>query len=98
MYNYTAMNNITNILELTQTVNTHFMNGLFGILLLLAIGFILCSSFYWSTRDIKNSILATSFILFLMGLLMSAVNLIDGVTLLALFAGCAIAAAFTWQR
>jgi len=98
MYNYTAMNNITNLLELTQTVNSVFMDGILGILLLLAIGFMLCSSFYWSTRDIRNSILATSFILFLMGILMMAVNLIDGVTLLALFAGVAIAAAFTWQR
>lgn len=98
MYNYTAIGNVSNLLELTQTVNTVFMNGMFGILLLIALGIIMCSSFYWSTRDMKNSILATSFILFILGMLMMAISLISGLQLLAIFAGCAASVAFTWQR
>lgn len=98
MYNYTAIGNVSNLLELTQTVNTVFMNGMFGILLLIALGIIMCSSFYWSTRDMKNSILATTFILFILGMLMMAISLISGLQLLAIFIGCAASVAFTWQR
>lgn len=98
MYNYTTIGNVSNLLELTQTVNTYFMNGIFGVLLLIALGMILASSFYWSTRDMKNSILATSFILLVLGFFMMAIGLLSGLQLFALLAGCAAATAFTWQR
>lgn len=98
MYNYTSFGNVTNILELTQVVNTHFMFDLLGLLILLALGMVLVSSFYYSTRDAKNSILATSFILLVLGFFMMAIDLLTGLQLFALLAGCAAAAAFTWQR
>jgi len=98
MYNYTALGNVTNLMQLTQVVNTHFMNGLLGILLLIGVGTVLLSSYYWSTRDIQNSILATSFVLFIMGILMNAMSLITGIVLLGLFAILAMACAFTWKR
>jgi len=98
MYNYTSFGNVTNLMELTQVVNTHFMFNLLGLFILLAFGMILVSSFYYSTRDAKNSILATSFILLVLGFFMMAINLLSGLQLFALLAGCATATAFTWQR
>jgi len=97
-YNLTQVANVTNFLEFTQNVNHYLMNDLLGVLLLFAIGVICVSSFHWSTRDLKGSILATSFILFTLSLLMRAINLVPNLAVFITLIGCAAAVAFSWKQ
>lgn len=98
VYNLTQIANVTSILEFTQNVNTGLMNGLLGVFILISVGAVLIMGFHWSTRDIKGSIMATSFIIFVLSLLFKALDLIPNLALFACLMACAVAVAFTWTR
>jgi hypothetical protein len=94
-YNLTSINN-TDLLSITQGVNTVLMEGQLGLLLLIGIGIILMSSLYWSTRgDWKASMTATMFILFLLSILLRAVSLVNTTVIFVTLVGTAISLAFT---
>ena len=97
-YNLTDIGNVTNILELTQNVNTGLMEGWLGALLLIGIGIICFSGMMWSTRDTKNSLIATSFVMFLLGTLHRAMDLIHNTVLFITLIGMALIVAFSWRR
>lgn len=98
LYNLTQMANVTNFLEFVQNVNTGLMNDLLGVFILISVAAVLIMSFHFSTRDIKGSILATSFICFVLSLLLRALDLVPNLALLACLIICAIAIAFSWKR
>lgn len=97
-YNLTQIANVTDILSFTQNVNTYLVDGWLGILLLIGIGTIAFLSFHYSTKDMKKSLLATTFIIFLMSFLMRALDLVPNTVLFVTLIGCGIAVAFTWKE
>ena len=97
-YNMTSIATSGGLLEFTQGVNTVLMDGFLGILLLLGIGFILLSGFYWGTRDMRTAFSGTMFIMFLMSLMLRAVDLIPTAVIFVTLVGCAISIAFTWKQ
>jgi len=98
VYNLTDIANVTGVLEFVQNVNTGLMNDLLGVFILLSVGIVLIMGFHWSTRDIKGSILATSFICFVLSLILRALDLIPNLALLACLIICAVAIAFSWKQ
>ena len=98
MYNLSSISNVTDILSFTQNVNTQLMDGWFGSLLLISICVIVFISFYFSTREIKTSILATSFISFGLSILLRAVELVPNKVLFITLIGAGISIAFTWKE
>ena len=97
-YNLTTITTNATLLSFTQGTNTILMNGFLGLLLLIGIGVIMFSSFMWSTRDVKSSLVATTFLLFGLSVLMRAIDLVPNVTLFVTLIACALTIAFTWRR
>ena len=97
LYNLTYVANSTDLLTFVQRTNTEFMQGFLGILLLMAIGAIMLMSFYWSTKDTKKSIAATMFLMFTLGFLFRAVDLINNLALFVIIFCTAAVFAFAWK-
>lgn len=97
LYNLSYVANSTDLLTFVQRTNTEFMQGLLGVLLLIAIGVIMLMAFYWSTRDTKKSIAATMFLMFTLGFLFRAIDLINNLTLFIIIFSCAVVFAFAWK-
>jgi len=98
MYNLTSISNVTDVLSFTQNVNTSLMEGWLGILLLIGISVIIFLSFYFSTREIKTSILATSFISFGLSVLLRATELVPNKVLFITLIAAGLSIAFTWKE
>lgn len=99
VYNITGIAaNGTDILTLTQGINNTLTMGWLFTMLLIGISIIMFSSFFFSTREIDSSILATAFLTFILAVLLRAVNLVPNITLFItlIFAGAAIA--FTYKK
>ena len=97
-WNLTGMGNSSGFLGLTQQVNTVLLGGWLGVLLLTGIGFVLYSSFYYSTRDGIKSMTGTLFIIFILGILFKALNLINGKAIFVIVIALAASVAFTWKK
>lgn len=80
-FNLTLGQNITGIIELMQGVNITLMNSMFGLLLMITIGVILFISFNTITNSFGKSILATSFLLLPIALMLRGISLINDVML-----------------
>ena len=91
MYNITQVGNSSGVLEFVQNINTHIMDGWFGVMILIAIGGVLLLSFLAKTNNAKVSFAATSFICFGLSIFLRALNLVPD---LALFI-CLFLAAFS---
>ena len=97
LYNLTYVANSTDLLTFVQRTNTEFMQGFLGILLLIAIGCIMLMAFYWSSKDTKKSIAATMFLMFTLGFLFRAVDLINNLALFVIIFCTAAVFAFAWK-
>jgi len=98
-YNLTAISeNSTGLLGFTQSVNSVLGEGVFGILLLIAVYVIMFMSFMGSTQDVNKALGGSSFISFILALLLRAVGLIPDLALYISLVGLAVIIAFTWSR
>jgi hypothetical protein len=95
---YSNLTNITGMLDLVQRVNSDLMFGWFGILILIAIGLILFTSFIAKENDIGKALTGTLFILFVLGLSLRALSLIPDLAIFVLLIGAALVIAVTWKR
>ena len=79
VYNLTGIaSNSTDPLAMIQAVNNNLMSGWFGVLILIMLAGVLFMSFMFSTRDFRKSLMSTSFIVFLLSVLLAAMNLMSG--------------------
>ncbi len=90
--------NVTGMLGFTQSVNTHIMNGWFGILLLVGLSLTVFLNFYFSTKEIKSSLLATTFISFGLSVLLRAMDLVPNKVLFITLIAAGLTIAFTWKE
>ena len=98
-YNLTgSFSNMSGIIGLTQAVNTTLMYGFFGIMLLIAIFLISLSSFFRSTGDVSQSITSSLFIVFVLSLMLRAINLVPDMAVYALLALLAISVAALFRK
>ncbi len=75
-YNLTLMGNASGYVELTQLVNTNLMDSLFGVMILIAVFLISTMAFVVSTGHTLKAIAASSFIVFVISLLLRTINLV----------------------
>ena len=86
MYNLTNLGNQSSLLENMQIINNSFMFGWFGNGLIITIGLILLIGFYRANNNIKISFLYSSFLVFVMGILMRSLDFItDNVVIMLVF-------------
>ncbi len=96
LYNVTGIAaNSTEPLSMIQTVNTQLMNGWFGVMILFILAGVMFMSFIFTTRDFRQSFIATSFITFLLSIMLAAMNLVGAIvvfiTLMLVAASVALA-------
>lgn len=99
VYNITGIAaNGTDLLTLTQGINTTLTMGWLFTMILIGLSIIIFTSFFYSTREIGGSILATAFITFVLAVLLRAVNLVPNSTLFITLIFAAGAIGFTYKR
>jgi len=100
-YNMTAITgtgNDTGLLQITQGVNDVLLNGMLGAIFLGGLGIIILSSFYFNSRDWGSSILATSFITFVLSLSLVALHLLSDFALIFTGIILILSVIFVWAR
>lgn len=96
-YNLTAIShNTTGLLTFIQGVNNVLLGGQFGTMLVVALTFILGSSFFYSTGDIRKSIMATSFIIAIVSIFLRMMSLFSDFGLFVSIVICAFAIGFSF--
>jgi predicted neutral ceramidase superfamily lipid hydrolase len=96
VYNLTAIN-ATSLLSFTTGVNTVLMQGQLFNLLLIALAFILFSSFYFMSQDSAKSLAGTAFICFGLSLFLVALQLITTQAFFITLVAAALGIAATWK-
>lgn len=94
LYNLSTLTNASDVVVLTQNVNTHLMDGWLGTLLLFVVLVIMFLGFYWSTREAQRSLATTCFIGFFMSLLLVALGLVSTLVVFILLIASAFSVAF----
>ena len=98
-YNLTGLAaNSTGMLAYVQGINSVLVFGYLGIMLLVTVVLVALISFLLTTNDFGKSLAASSYIAFVLSILLRALNLIPN---LALFLTLILAAgiiAITWPR
>ena len=98
VYNVTHVANVTGMLHFLQNVNTYILDGFLGIGILFSLFLIFASSFYYFTRDAKNSFMASSFIVFILSIFLRALEFVPNKTLFITLIFCAAVVAFSWKE
>ncbi len=75
-FNLTKMGNATGYVELIQIVDSELMDNLFGVLILLAVFAISTMAFISTTGHTMKAISASSFMVFVLSLLLKTMNLV----------------------
>ena len=86
--------NSTSFIQFMQGVNTHLMDGWYGILILIATMAILFIAFVQGNNNPRESFAATLVLGFLISILMRSMNLIPTLALALCFIGAALAVTF----
>jgi len=86
--------NSSSYVEFMQGVNTHLMDGLYGIFILVAMMSILFIAFVQGNNNPKESFAATFVLGFLISLLLRAMGLIPDLAVAICLIGSALAVAF----
>lgn len=93
-YNLTGIGqNSTNIVSLVQGVNNSLTGGWLFTLILIALGIIMFTSFFFRTNDVGKSLLGSVFLCFLLAALLRTLSLVPNLTLyitLIIAAGVAV--------
>lgn len=96
--NVSSMVNNSGVLGMTQEVNNQLMFGWLGALFLIAVSFIILTSFLYSTNDVKRSVAATSFISFGIALFLRAISMLPDLGIYITLVVAGVALAFSWKR
>ena len=75
-YNLTAIGDVNNTLQFTQNINTVLMNDQLGNLILITLTIMIYMGIVFSTKRPVKAWVATSFISFIMSILLFTVGLI----------------------
>lgn len=94
-YNLSMPANSSGAVGLIQTVNTGIFNGWFGTLVLIALFAIFMLAFTKLTGEGKRAFLATSFIVFILSVLLKGLELIPDLALYGMLAVLALSIAFS---
>ncbi len=90
--------NTTGIVGMMKGVNDTLMNGYFGILLLVSIWIMLFMGFMKTTAHAGKSALSSSFIIFILSVLLRALNIVNDLTMYGALALFALTLAFLFPR
>ena len=96
MFNVTQ--DINSTLDLFTIVNTDFMNGLFGILIMMVIMTISFISMHTSTNSIKNAWLGSAFITFILAIPLQIIGLISNAWLGWMLVNLVLAVGFSFKN
>jgi hypothetical protein len=97
-YNLTSIaTNASSVIGFIQGVDNVLMFGWLGTFFLISICFVLLSSFYFSTGDVKKSFAATSFISVGLSILLFAMGLIPDTVFFISIIVSGLTSAFTWK-
>ncbi len=80
-YNLTLAGNSSGIVSLAQTVNAELMGGYFGVLILITMFALTSFGFIQTTGHTGKSITASSFLIFVLALLLRVVDLVSDITI-----------------
>jgi len=81
-----------------QLINTNIMGGVFGTLILIVIAVICFMAFLASTNDVPKSLMASSFIAAILGVMLRALNLIPNLAMFIFIIGAALVTAFNMRK
>src|SRR3990167_11001737 len=96
LYNLTKIAmNTTDPLGFVKGVNDIMMGGWMGTYILIALAIIIFTAFFQSTTSVRSSVMATSFIIFALSIMMRVTNLIGDYVVIVSLLICAIAVATT---
>lgn len=99
MYNLTALSgNSTTTLGFVQGINNVLMFGWLGTVFLIGIAIVSFLSFMFATNDTGKSVGATAFIVFTLGILLRALNLVSNITLFIVLLLVGASLAILWPR
>jgi len=90
--------NSTSVVGFVQGIDTVLMGGWLGTMFLISFFIILLTSFYYTTSDTSKSLSASSFIIFVLALLLRALSLINPLTLYVTLIISGLTIAFTWRK
>jgi hypothetical protein len=81
-----------------QGINTHYMFGWLGNLILISLSLVMFGSFIWSTNDVRRSLAATCFLSFLIAFLLRALSLVSDLALFITLILAGIGLAFAGKQ
>lgn len=94
--NITAGNEST-FLTFTQGVNDTLMFGWMGALILIGLFVVLFTSFFFTTQDLKKTLVGSMFICFVLSLSLRALDLLPNLGIFITLILLAISLAITWK-
>lgn len=95
VYNLTAIGaNSTNIMQFFVNVDGVLMGNTLGILLLIGISAVILLAFMFNTNDTSKSVIATTFIAFILAIFLTGIGLLPNYILVIILILCAISVAF----
>ena len=98
-YNMTGIaSNSTSLLSFMNAINTELMFGHLGNILLISLTMIIFGSFMHTTKDTAKSMIGTTFIAFLLSLLLRATGLIGNMTMFITLAVAALIIGFSFKK
>ena len=96
-HDFTTMENITGMLDFMTKVDTAFLGGWGGIMILVVVFMLSLIYFNSSTESAGKAFIASSFIVFILSLLLKAAGLIPDLALWVALIMAAAAVAFAKQ-
>ena len=97
-YNLTLVANSSGYVEFFQLVNSELMRNTYGILILLVVSVIVLIAFLQKTNNTAKAMAATSFIAFLISLLLAGIDMIPDIFVVGMLVLCAGSIAFLIAR
>lgn len=98
LYNMTEIGqNSSSVIGFVSAINESLMQGMLGVMFIIAVTTILLFAFLTSTNNMKISMTAASFIAGALALLMKSLNLIPDLALFIILIGSALAIAFSFK-
>lgn len=97
-YNLTAVSNSTDILASLQAVNNDILGGWLGVLWLIGLAMVFFMGYYWSTKHLRQSVIGTCFVTFLLTLILKALSLINNLAVFITLVACGFAIGFVWTH
>lgn len=94
--------NLTNetvgIVGFLQGLNTHYMFGWLGNLIVISLGLVMFGSFIWSTNDVRRSLAATCVLSFLIAFLLRTMSLVPDLTVFITLIMAGLSLAFSGKQ